>query len=64
MQVRKILLVLLTVSLVALQGCSPAGTWFPKGGANIRKQNHMDKRYRNTSDDFWEMNQEIKKRKN
>jgi len=63
MKLHKIFLILLAVSLVMLQGCSPGGTWFPKDGATIRKQTHMDKKHRNTSDDFWEMNQEIRNRK-
>lgn len=43
MKTYKVLLVLLTVSLITLQGCSPGGTWFPKGSANMHKQNHMDR---------------------
>ena len=37
MKMHKIFLILLAVSLIALQGCSPGGTWFPKGSATVHK---------------------------
>ena len=43
MKKHKIFLILLAISMVALQGCSPAGTWFPKGSATVRKGTYSGK---------------------
>ena len=39
-KMRMAILSLLVVALVALPGCSPGGTWFPKGSARVHKESY------------------------
>jgi len=37
---RMAILFLLLFALISLQGCSPGGTWFPKGSARVHKPSY------------------------
>ena len=42
MKMHLVVLLLLVVSLVALQGCSGGGTWFPSSHRPVNTQNYWD----------------------